>query len=223
MRRIARRLGVRDRVFVLHIDVVKFFDSVSRDLLSGILTQWIQDDATLRLLERIIASYDSGRRFEGDGVAVSRGVPLGNLTSQLFCNIILMPFDHTVVGSSLAGRYVRYADDSFFLSTDHGELEVMAARAIARLGALGLECRTRIRPYRGFEALGARFFSDGISMSRSTAARAKKKLARVTRKFYQERMSATDFNSRIQSWRTLPVLGDRRWTESVREAILGSQ
>lgn len=53
--------------------------------------------------------------------------------------------------------------------------------------------------------------------------RAKKKLARVAGEFGQKRMSAADFNSRIQSWRALPVLGDRRWTEAVREAILEPQ
>lgn len=222
MRRIARRLGVRRRVFVLHIDVVKFFDSISHDVLRRILHSWIRDGATLRLLDRVIASHDSGRRLMDDDAAYRRGVPLGNLTSQLFCNVFLMPFDHAVTGTTYVGRYVRYADDSFFLSTDRQELEAVAAQATARLCALRLECRMRIRPYCGFEALGARFFHDGVAMSRNTASRAKKKLLRVIAEFQDGLMSATDFNGRIQSWHALPVCGDRRWTDAVREAILYS-
>lgn len=220
MRRIAHRLGARHRVFVLHIDLVQFFDSVPHDLLLSLLCAWIHDDPTTRLLERIIASYDSGRRIRGDAVSQKRGVPLGNLTSQLFCNIMLMPFDHAIANSAFAGRYVRYADDSFFLSTDRMELEAELSRAAARFLALDLECRTRIRPYGGFEALGARFFYDGVYMRRSTAGRAKKKLDRVKLEFCQGRISAMDFNSRVQSWRALPVLGDRRWTEAIKEWIL---
>lgn len=183
MRQIARSIASRGRVFVLHIDVVKFFDSVPHDVLRGILRTWIGCEATLRLLDRVIQSYDSGRRIAGESVPAPRGVPLGNLTSQLFSNIILMPFDHDIAATPIARRYVRYADDCFFLSADRGELEALEERCIARLQALGLECRSRIRPYRGFEALGARFFLDGLAMSRNTAARARGKLIRVIEEF----------------------------------------
>jgi hypothetical protein len=210
-------------VFVLHLDIVKFFDSVSHDFLRGILRFWIRDDAMLSLLDRIIASHDSGRRLTGDEVAVSRGVPLGNLTSQLFCNIVFMPFDHAVRSSSFARRYVRYADDSFFLSADRQELETVAEWAVARINALSLECRMRIRPYSGFEALGARFFPDGVVMRRNTVTRAKKKLHNVIGEFQRELMSAMDFNGRVQSWRALSISGDRRWTDAIREAILEPQ
>jgi hypothetical protein len=50
------------------------------------------------------------------------GLPLGNLTSQLFVNIYMNQFDQFVKHKLKAKYYIRYADDFVILSTDRQQL-----------------------------------------------------------------------------------------------------
>ena len=54
------------------------------------------------------------------------GLPLGNLTSQLFANVYLNHFDQWVKHSLKAKHYIRYADDFVFLSQNKKWLENIA-------------------------------------------------------------------------------------------------
>ena len=53
---------------------------------------------------------------------VGRGLPLGNLTSQLLVNIYMNEFDQYVKHRLKQKYYIRYADDFVFLSQDKNEL-----------------------------------------------------------------------------------------------------
>ncbi|MBI5728728.1 MAG: CBS domain-containing protein [Candidatus Magasanikbacteria bacterium] len=55
---------------------------------------------------------------EGQEVRGRIGLPLGNLTSQLFSNIYLNCFDQWVKHKLKTKHYIRYADDFVFLSPD---------------------------------------------------------------------------------------------------------
>jgi hypothetical protein len=50
------------------------------------------------------------------------GLPLGNLTSQLFVNVYMNEFDHFVKRQLKAQYYIRYADDFIILSRDRAWL-----------------------------------------------------------------------------------------------------
>ena len=52
----------------------------------------------------------------------NNGLPLGNLTSQLFANIYLNQFDQFVKYHLKARYYIRYADDFVIFSSDKGRL-----------------------------------------------------------------------------------------------------
>jgi hypothetical protein len=52
----------------------------------------------------------------------NKGLPLGNLTSQLFVNIYMNEFDQFIKHKLKVKYYLRYADDFIFLSTDYGQL-----------------------------------------------------------------------------------------------------
>ena len=69
----------------------------------------------MRLLGEIIGSFSSTE----PGV----GLPLGNLTSQLFVNIYMNEFDQFVKHKLKAEHYLRYADDFAILSRDKEWLE----------------------------------------------------------------------------------------------------
>ncbi len=93
--------------WVLKCDIQKFFASIDHKILLDILKKYIPDEKVLWLLERVVASFYSTR----PGI----GLPLGNLTSQLFCNIYMNEFDQFVKHRLKATYYVRYADDFVFL------------------------------------------------------------------------------------------------------------
>jgi retron-type reverse transcriptase len=102
-------------LWVLQCDVRKFFASIDHATLLGILRRSIADQDVLWLLGRIIESFSS--------IRLGVGLPLGNLTSQLFVNIYMNEFDHFVKHCLKARRYVRYADDFVILSWDRDWLE----------------------------------------------------------------------------------------------------
>ena len=97
--------------WVLKIDIKKFFASIDHEILSRILSGYIKDNDVRWLLREIIESFNSTT-----GARV--GLPLGNLTSQLFANIYLNPFDQWVKHNLKVKHYLRYADDMVFLSAD---------------------------------------------------------------------------------------------------------
>src|SRR3989338_371440 len=97
-------------LWVLKCDIKKFFASVDQDILLAILAKRIPDGNILWLLERVVRSFKS--------TAPGKGLPLGNLTSQLLVNIYMNEFDQFVKRELKARYYVRYADDFVFMNQD---------------------------------------------------------------------------------------------------------
>src|SRR5581483_6541577 len=67
------------------------------------------DESIIWLLAEIIESFEPG-------------LPLGNLTSQLFVNIYMNRFDQFVKHKLKVRHYIRYADDFVILSSNRQEL-----------------------------------------------------------------------------------------------------
>jgi len=95
--------------WVLKCDIQKFFANVNHKTLIDILEERIIDKDIIWLLKQIIYSF-------------SYGLPLGNLTSQLFVNIYMNEFDQYVKHKLKAKYYIRYTDDFVFLSDNKDEL-----------------------------------------------------------------------------------------------------
>jgi len=101
--------------WVLKCDIRKFFASIDQKILLEILDRQISDKNILWLLEKVIESFHS--------TEIKKGLPLGNLTSQLLVNIYMNEFDQFVKHNLKTKYYVRYADDFVFLSQNKFELE----------------------------------------------------------------------------------------------------
>lgn len=106
---------------VLKCDIQKFFASVDQGILTQLLTRHIPDKDILNLLANILDSFHTEGKPE-------TGLPLGNLTSQLFTNIYMNEFDQWVKHKLKATHYIRYADDFVFLSENKDDLEKMISR-----------------------------------------------------------------------------------------------
>ena len=103
--------------WVLKCDIKKFFASVDHEVLREILARHITDPNLLWLLGQIIDGFST------DGVGVGKGLPLGNLTSQLLANIYLDEFDRFVKQELRVPYYLRYTDDFVILSDDRNYLK----------------------------------------------------------------------------------------------------
>jgi len=119
-------------VWVLKCDIKKFFGSIDHKILLEILEVYIPDKNIIWLLKRIIESFN----YLKDG----RGLPLGNLTSQLFCNIYMNEFDQFVKHKLKAKYYIRYADDFVFMSDNRNDLiNIIGEVAVYLYERLGLK------------------------------------------------------------------------------------
>lgn len=100
--------------WILKCDIKKFFDNIDHEILLDILKKNIADPDIICLLERIIYSFSK---------TSGKGLPLGNLTSQLFVNIYMNEFDQFVKRYLKARYYIRFADDFVILSPDKSWLD----------------------------------------------------------------------------------------------------
>lgn len=102
--------------WVLKCDIRKFFASIDQEILMNIVHRHIPDQQILNLSRNIIMSFST---------APGKGLPLGNLTSQLFANVYLNRLDQFVKHVLKVPFYVRYADDFVVLSVDQRQLETL--------------------------------------------------------------------------------------------------
>lgn len=100
--------------WVLKCDIRKFFASIDQEKLLSILQRYVTDESFIELLTVIISSFQ---------LKPGIGLPLGNLTSQLFVNVYMNEFDQFVKHKLKARHYIRYADDFVLLSDDRELLE----------------------------------------------------------------------------------------------------
>ncbi len=101
--------------WVLKCDIRKFFANIDHKILKNILAKYIPDKSVLWLLAQIIDSFNTKGK-------INVGLPLGNLTSQLFVNVYMNRFDQFVKHKLKTKHYIRYCDDFVILSDNRGQL-----------------------------------------------------------------------------------------------------
>ncbi|MBD3330619.1 hypothetical protein GF354_03770 [Candidatus Peregrinibacteria bacterium] len=107
--------------FIWRADIKKFFDSVDHNVLVKILKFRITDKKTISLLMEIITSYSTK---EG------KGMPIGNLTSQIFSNIYLKELDRYIKHILKCRAYVRYGDDFIVFDKNKEQLILIREKAV---------------------------------------------------------------------------------------------
>lgn len=101
--------------WILKCDIRKFFANIDQTILLTIIKEYIPDEDIIWLLSVILKSFHSNM----DNI----GLPLGNLTSQLFVNIYMNKFDQYVKHKLKAKYYIRYTDDFVVISRNRIYLE----------------------------------------------------------------------------------------------------
>lgn len=133
-------------VWTLKCDIRKYFASVDHEVLLDMIERRVRDTQVFCLIEKVVRNF-------------TPGLPLGNLTSQLFANVYLNPLDHYVIEILRPLAYLRYCDD-FVLTMKTPEMFPMMLGEIRRFlrERLKLELhpdKISLRPYyHGVDWLG---------------------------------------------------------------------
>lgn len=118
LRKFVNTLGANHTktVYVLKCDVKQFFASVDHNTLLQLLQRRISNNNAMYLIAKIIDSFhtDSGK-----------GLPLGNVTSQLFANIYLHELDYFIKHHLQEKYYIRYCDDFIIAHQDRKHLTLL--------------------------------------------------------------------------------------------------
>lgn len=142
-------------VWVLKGDIHSYFASMSHDVLKRQYRKEIKDRRVLALLDCIV---------DHNGTGDPVGVPVGNLTSQLFGGMYLTPLDRFVKETLRAKWYMRYMDDFVILARSRLELVEQLEKITEFLHTelrLELNPKTKIyKPMHGIDFVGYRHFHD---------------------------------------------------------------
>lgn len=232
---------LRGHRYVLKGDIAQFFPSVDHTVLRQILARPLRDDAILRLTEQILASgtgiLDSEYTpnwfpqdfMTGNGqgnllaIVRPRGLPIGNLTSQFWANVLLNELDQYVKRELKCRAYLRYVDDFLLFHDDKEQLQAWQSAITTFLHGLRLQLHPRksvIFPTRlGVEFLGFRHFATHRRLRAGNAPRFRRKLERLAEAYAAGELPLEKVNQSVQSWVGHVAHGD---TWRLRQAVLGS-
>jgi RNA-directed DNA polymerase len=108
--------------YALKMDIKRFFDSVDHKILKNLLRKHIHDEKFLKIIDTIIDSFSANEK--------QKGIPLGNVTSQLFANVYLHELDNFIKHELRERYYLRYCDDFIILSSDECYLNCLITRVV---------------------------------------------------------------------------------------------
>jgi hypothetical protein len=136
--------------YILKLDVEGFFMHINRKLLFGMLENFIKEKYTgtdkslvIEICSKIIFNDPAknciikGNRKEWEGLPKSKslfhspagcGLPIGNLTSQVFANFYMHPFDSFVKTKLDILYYGRYVDDFVIVHPDKEYLKLIITK-----------------------------------------------------------------------------------------------
>ncbi|MCF7910498.1 reverse transcriptase/maturase family protein [Candidatus Pacearchaeota archaeon] len=112
--------------YFIKCDISKYFYSIDHYKLKEILSKRIKDKRLLWLLGQIIGSSFQEKisaHIDNPNFSVQeKGIPIGNLLSQLFANVYLHELDEFVKENLGIKHYVRYVDDFVILEKEKNKL-----------------------------------------------------------------------------------------------------
>ena len=188
------------RAYALKADISRYFSSIDHHILKRIIDAKLQCARTKELLFYIIDNSPS----EAFGV----GIPLGNLTSQVFANVYLNELDRFVKHELRAKYYIRYMDDFVIVHHDKNQLHKWRQdieQFLHRSLRLQTNSKTQVFPIarksgRSLDFLGYRIYSTHKLLRKSSVKRIKTKLKKHRKQYALGEIKLIDINQNIQSW-----------------------
>ncbi len=181
------------KVYAIKADIHHYFQSIDHEILKTEIRRYISDKKVLKILDHII----DHNGIYPDGV----GIPVGNLTSQLFANVYLNILDQYIKHELHAHYYIRYMDDFIILGEDPAELREMLKKIdtfVTKRLRLELNQKTTILAAKnGVDFVGYRHFADFKIIRKAATRRLKKMIHAFETGEVDEELFDASINSRI--------------------------
>lgn len=200
---------------VIKIDVKKFFYSIDRRVLKRLLAKRFKklkkkrpelyDDLLrfYRLLCRIIDSSPEGET----------GIPLGNVSSQDFANIVLNEVDQYCIRFLGAKLYTRYMDDIVIIAPDKETArEWLAKIKVFLQEKLHLETNSKTKIFKlrqGVNAYGFKIKSTHLELRTQSKRKEKRRIKAMIAKLKEGKITKKEIVQAVNSW-----LGYARWASA---------
>jgi RNA-directed DNA polymerase len=190
------------RIWVVDIDLERFFDRVNHDILMSRLARKIEDKRLLKILRRFL---EAG--IMRDGVCIERheGTPQGGPLSPLLSNILLDEMDKEL--ERRGHKFCRYADDQniYVRSKKAGERLYTSLKRFleTKLKLRVNESKSAVALAKDRKFLGYRIVLDGqLFLAPETIQRVKDKIRMLTWRSQGKRFSDVieELNVYLQGW-----------------------
>lgn len=199
LRKVQREHG---KVYVLKADIAKYFKNIDHRILKAIIERRVGCKKTLSLIHEIIDSTTS----ESD--LSPAGIPLGNLTSQLFANIYLGELDLYVKHTLREPLYVRYMDDFCIIHHDKNHLNHIRnviEEFLWRQLRLRTNHKTQVFPVgvrngRALDFLGYRIWTTHRRLRKSSIRRMVRRMRQMQKAYAVGDIDIEDVRPVVHSW-----------------------
>lgn len=202
----------RSNLYILQCDIAQYFPSIDHGILKNLIRRKIKCQSTLWLIDLLIDNsnpqYPVVEHFPGDTLLSPlerhRGLPIGNLTSQMFANFYLSSFDHFIKETLGFQHYLRYVDD-FALFAGYPEVlkfarpEIEAYLATLRLKIHPIKSQV-FKTQHGANFVGYRVLSTHIRIRRQNLHQARKRCRCQLRLRAMRALPLTTLQTSLQSW-----------------------
>lgn len=200
--------GMKKYGYVAKLDVRKYFDSISHDVLK-LKIQRIFKDKKL-LLNKIIDSYS---------ISENKGIPIGNLTSQYFANYYLSFLDHYAKEVLKVPVYVRYMDDILLFGEDKATVKYYVANVKKFvINELGLQLKPEVlmSTDSSVSFLGYSIYKNKILLNRRSKIRFKNKFRQYMSLYESDEWHDNDYIAHIQP---LIAFAEKAYTKKLRNML----
>lgn len=200
--------------YIIKIDISKYFYRVDHKVLLDILSYRIEDPELMAMLEAIINS-DGEKfglpRFTGpedippEEWLSDVGMPIGNLTSQLFANIYLNELDQFCKHVLRIHYYIRYMDDILVVVNGKDKAKEIKERITDFLRErlrLDVNDKTTIRQASmPVEFVGYIVTAHKLKLRKPTVKRIKRSFRAICRYYFAGEMTKEEFDRRVASYK----------------------
>lgn len=164
-----------DNYYILKMDVAKYFDNIDKELLINIIKKKIKDKDLIWLIEEILFAQER-----------TKGIEIGNYTSQMFANIYLNEVDQYIKHKLKVKYYFRYMDDSAILvETKNEAKEILGKISVFLQERLKLELNSKTQIFKNKQ--GVNFCGYKINEYRlKIRDKGKRKLKKKVKKLKQD-------------------------------------
>lgn len=200
--------------YVLKADIEHYFASVDHEVLMGIIGKRIKDEKIMQLVGKILDNNNSKR--------CGKGMPIGNLTSQLFANVYLNELDCFIKHKLRAKYYMRYMDDFVLMDKSGDKLLDWKYRINDFLKTIKLELhaeKSRMFPlHEGIGFLGYRIFCHYKLLKKSNLRAFEKRMNKFRYLYDRNEISRDKMLQSLESWLVYAGYAD---TYRLRTEIMG--